>query len=96
PPSGPALTASYGSRPISMINRTPDQPTNWSADHASSDDPVTPKRPVNTYRGKDPIKKIVQNKKLQAILGDKPIPGVRKKHRDERVELRMGVSRVMK
>ncbi|KAH7083378.1 hypothetical protein BKA63DRAFT_152029 [Paraphoma chrysanthemicola] len=96
PPSGPVLAASYESRPISLINRTPDRPTNRPADHASSDDPVTPKRPINTYRGKDAIKKIVQNKKLQAILGDKPIPGERKKHRDERVELRMGVSRVMK
>lgn len=51
---------------------------------------------MNTYRGKDPIKRLVQNKKLQAILGDKPVPKERKKPMDERVELRMGISKVFK
>ena len=92
PPSGPVLTARPHSRTIRMFN----EPMNQPANHVPGDEPTTPKRPVNTYRGKDPIKKIVQNKKLQAIFADKPIPGMRKKHPDERVELRMGVSRVLK
>jgi hypothetical protein len=55
-----------------------------------------PKRPVNTYRGKDPIKKVVQNKKLQAIFADRGVPKERRKWKEERMELRMGVSKVMK
>ncbi|KAJ4324484.1 hypothetical protein N0V94_001224 [Neodidymelliopsis sp. IMI 364377] len=38
-----------------------------------------PKRPVNTYRGNDPLKRLVQNKKLRALLADKKMPGPRKK-----------------
>jgi hypothetical protein len=60
------------------------------------DEPARPKRPVNTYGGKDPIKRLVQNPKLQAILAGKPIPAERKKHRDERMDLRIGVSKVTK
>jgi hypothetical protein len=52
------------------------------------------KRPVNTYRGKDPIKRLVTNKKLQAILGDKPLPKERKKAVGDRMQLRMGMSKI--
>jgi hypothetical protein len=45
--------------------------------------------PPNNYRGKDPIKQLVQNKKLQAVLAGKKVPGERKKHKDERMELIM-------
>jgi hypothetical protein len=41
--------------------------------------PEVPKRPVNTYRGNDPLKRLVQNKKLRALLADKKMPGPRKK-----------------
>jgi hypothetical protein len=93
--SGPHATASpqasalfVGSQPalplapIRMLNRpTPDA----NAAH---------KRPVNTYRGKDPIKRLVTNKKLQAILGDKPLPKERKKAVGDRMQLRMGMSKI--
>lgn len=36
-------------------------------------------RPVNTYKGKDPIKRRVQNTLLRCILADKPLPKARKK-----------------
>lgn len=39
----------------------------------------TEKHPVNTYKGSNPVKKLVQNKKLQNILLDKPQPRPRKK-----------------
>jgi hypothetical protein len=54
------------------------------------------KRPINNYRGKDPIKRLVQNKKLQAILADKPVPRERRKPKDDRMALRMGMNTVLK
>ena len=40
---------------------------------------VAKKRPVNTYRGNDPIKRAFTNAKLRAILSDKGLPKPRKK-----------------
>jgi hypothetical protein len=57
---------------------------------------VAPKRPINKYRGKDPIKRLCQNKKLQAILADKPIPRERQKVAGDRMMLRMGVNGIAK
>lgn len=37
------------------------------------------RRPINTYKGKDPIKRRVQNNLLRCILADKPLPRIRKK-----------------
>jgi hypothetical protein len=37
------------------------------------------RRPVNTYKGNDPIKRLVQNPLLRCILADKPLPKARKK-----------------
>lgn len=59
-------------------------------------DSIKPKRPVNTYRGKDPIKRLVSNKKLQAIFAGRGFPKERKKYSGERPDLRMGTSRVTK
>ncbi|KAF2036560.1 hypothetical protein EK21DRAFT_51425 [Setomelanomma holmii] len=89
-PSGPVLTAPLGAQPIRMVNLPVDKSGQDSPDGGKS------KRPVNTYRGKDPIKKIVQNKKLQAILADRPVPGERRKMKEERVELRLGAGRVLR
>jgi len=58
--------------------------------------PADPKRPANTYRGNDPIKKIVSNKKLQAIFAGKPLPRDRRVAFGERMELRLGSQKVMK
>lgn len=54
------------------------------------------KRPANTYKGKDPVKKLVTNDKLRAILSDKPMPKERRVYSTERVELRLGEKSVMK
>lgn len=56
----------------------------------------TSKRPINTYRGTDTIKKLAQNKKLQAVLAGKAMPKERKRAVEERVELRLGGNTVMK
>jgi hypothetical protein len=40
---------------------------------------VAKKRPVNTYKGNDPIKRAFTNAKLRAILADKSLPKPRKK-----------------
>jgi hypothetical protein len=78
----PPSTPSPAPVPIRMLNRpTPDAN-------------AAVKRPVNTYRGKDPIKRLVTNKKLQAILGDKPLPKERKKAVGDRMQLRMGMSKI--
>ncbi|KAJ4989455.1 hypothetical protein SVAN01_04990 [Stagonosporopsis vannaccii] len=37
------------------------------------------KHPANSYKGNDPIKKMVQNKRLQLVLSGKPMPKPRKK-----------------
>lgn len=90
PPLRSVLPAT-SSRPIRMFSA----PVGGN-NEAEAEVPATPKRPVNTYRGKDPIKKRVQNKKLQALLSDKPIPKERRKFHEERMELRVGVSKVTK
>ena len=51
-------------------------------------------RPLNTYRGKDPVKRAVQNKKLQAILSGRKLPVDKTRTRD--LELKMGEKRVLK
>ncbi|KAH9864420.1 hypothetical protein J1614_010354 [Plenodomus biglobosus] len=51
--------------------------------------PVVPPRPENTYRGNDPIKRMVQNPKLRAILAGKPMPKERRPSKSERMVLRM-------
>lgn len=58
--------------------------------------PPRPERPVNPYRGKDPIKRLVQNDKLRALLAGKPMPRQRKKAAMDRPDLRQGMGRVMK
>ncbi|KAF2130365.1 hypothetical protein P153DRAFT_356146 [Dothidotthia symphoricarpi CBS 119687] len=57
---------------------------------------TTTKRPVNPYRGKDPVKRLVQNPKLRAIFAGKPLPRERKKAPLDRMELRMAMQRVSK
>jgi len=86
----PAQTA----HPIRMFNK----PVVQEAVHVKGkDEPVTPpKRPVYNYRGKDPIKRLISNPKLQAVLAGKSIPAERKKHKDDRMDLRMGASKVTK
>ncbi|CAO2655611.1 Nn.00g044140.m01.CDS01 [Neocucurbitaria sp. VM-36] len=84
-PSTSAATAPRVATPrIRMVNR-----------------PVPPgkavsKRPINKYRGKDPIKKLVQNPKLRAIFADLPLPRARKKALADRPDLRMGASKITK
>jgi hypothetical protein len=58
------------------------------------DTPKESSRPQNTYRGKDPIKRLVQNKKLRAILAGRKVPVERARMRE--MELRMGERRVSK
>ncbi|KAF3040563.1 hypothetical protein E8E12_009570 [Didymella heteroderae] len=41
--------------------------------------PEANRHPANTYKGKDPIKRRVQNTLLRCILADKPLPKARKK-----------------
>lgn len=48
--------------------------------------PEAKKHPVNPYKGNDPVKRLVQNKKLRAILSDKSLPRPRKK--PDRMDLR--------
>jgi hypothetical protein len=85
----PAQTA----RPIRMFN----EPVAQEAVYAKGEgQPTTPKRPVYNYRGKDPIKRLVSNPKLQAVLAGKSIPPERKKHKDDRMDLRMGASKITK
>ncbi|KAH7350464.1 hypothetical protein BKA66DRAFT_575661 [Pyrenochaeta sp. MPI-SDFR-AT-0127] len=57
---------------------------------------IKPKRLVNNYRGKDPIKRLVTNKKLQAIFAGRGFPRDRKKALEDRPDLRMAVSRITK
>ncbi|KAF3051735.1 hypothetical protein E8E11_007617 [Didymella keratinophila] len=45
----------------------------------TEDKPEANRRPVNTYKGNDPIKRRVQNTLLRRILADKPLPKARKK-----------------
>lgn len=88
--SEPAQTA----HPIRMFNEPVVQE---AVDVKGKDEPVTPlKRPVYNYHGKDPIKRLVSNPKLQAVLAGKSIPAERKKYRDDRMDLRMGASKITK
>lgn len=52
-----------------------------------------PARPVNSYRGKDTVKKMVQNARLRALLSDKPMPRERKKCVLDRPALRLGMGK---
>lgn len=47
-----------------------------------------PKRPQNTYKGRNIIKRLVQNKRLRAVLAGTKVPPVRRRVRD--MDLRMG------
>ena len=49
-------------------------------------------RPVNTYRGKDPIKRLVRNEKLQRILAGQGLPKPRK--RADRMDLKCAGGRI--
>lgn len=63
---------------------------------AEAKSPPAPKRPANTYRGKDPIKQICQNKKVQRILSGMTPLAPRKKFHLERPDLKIAVSKIMK
>jgi hypothetical protein len=69
---------------------SPSQPTHLGNQPLNQGNEAS-KRPVNTYQGKDPIKKRVQNKRLQALLADKPIPKEAKPPKEGRMVVRMGV-----
>lgn len=84
PPSRSTYTATSSTNRIRMANQ-PVRDANHGSPH------TTPRRPVNTYRGNDPIKRLVQNKKLQAIFADRPVPKERTKSGHEKMELRMGM-----
>jgi hypothetical protein len=77
-------------------HRPPPAPIHMINELLPRDPLPPPKRPINTYRGKDPIKRLCQNKKLQAILAGKPIPKERQKVAGDRMMLRMGVNGVAK
>jgi hypothetical protein len=89
-PSTPTFTVSP---PILPNLKLRHNTTNSSNRIRLINEPLTPdqdqKRPVNTYRGRDPIKKIVQNKKLQAIFAGKQMPKERGVYKGERMELRL-------
>ncbi|EAT86475.2 hypothetical protein SNOG_06644 [Parastagonospora nodorum SN15] len=95
PPSPPIWLArpAQTARPIRMFNEPVAQE---AVDAKGEGQPTTPKRPVYNYRGKDPIKRLVSNPKLQAVLAGRSIPAERKKHKDDRMDLRMGASKVTK
>jgi hypothetical protein len=71
-------------RPIRMVNVPVTPPS------------AEPKRPVITYRGKDSIKQLVSNKKLQAIFAGKPLPKEPRVFAEERMELRMSAKTVVR
>lgn len=56
--------------------------------------PKNKSRPVNTYKGSDPVKRLVQNKLLQRILKDQGVPRQRKK--PDRPDLRCVGKRVFR
>ncbi|KAJ4361435.1 hypothetical protein N0V95_001852 [Ascochyta clinopodiicola] len=73
--------------PIRLLNsRTPQEPAISFKALSATELPVTatpkttarPKHPVNPYKGKDIVKRLVQNKKLQLLLSDRPMPRPRK------------------
>lgn len=49
----------------------------------------SPQHPVNKYRGKDKIKKLVQNVKLRAIFAGRPVPRERQVSKEQRPQLTM-------
>ncbi|KAF1941325.1 hypothetical protein EJ02DRAFT_455262 [Clathrospora elynae] len=83
----------FSAQPIRMFNRPLDTP-----DDDNDDDELkcAPARPINTYRGKNEIKLMVQNPNLRAIFAGKPYPKERKKASGEKPVLRMGMSRELK
>jgi hypothetical protein len=83
--------------PIRMTNEVPaNRPAVPTIDDTGNVEDTSPKRPVHTYRGKDPIKRMVQNLNLRAVLSGKPYPQQRKKSGEEKPVLRMGMSRTTK
>jgi hypothetical protein len=77
-------------KPIRMTNVPISQVPNSNAE------PTSPKRPINTYRGPDTIKRMVQNPTLRAVLAGKRVPTERRKSGEEKPMLRMGMSRATK
>ncbi|KAF2830566.1 hypothetical protein CC86DRAFT_163172 [Ophiobolus disseminans] len=82
------------SRPIRMFNAPVVDVRRVEADAEAI--PKRTERPVNTYRGKDAIKQLVQNKTLQRLFADKPTLKPPKKSHLERMDLRIGASKVTK
>jgi hypothetical protein len=62
----------------------------------SNAEPTSPKRPINTYRGPDMIKRMFTNPTLRAVLAGKRVPTARRKSREEKPMLRMGMVRATK
>ena len=82
---------------IRMTNEVPaNRPAVPTIGDTGNIEDTSPKRPINTYRGKDPIKHMVQNPNLRAVLSGKPYPQQRKKSGVEKPVLRMGMSRTTK
>lgn len=87
-PPRPVLPATRR-EPTRMLNAFgPSEPDVEIPAHSSEDDPPSKttvtaidakKHPVNKYKGNDPIKKRVQNKRLQLVLSGRPMPKPRKK-----------------
>lgn len=82
-------------RPIRLLNQPVGKPSKsptGNNENESSDEHVAaraPTRPRNTYKGKDKIKRAVQNPKLRAILAGRRLPRPRRKHNEP--VLRMGL-----
>jgi hypothetical protein len=76
--------------PIRMTNVPVSQIPNSNAE------PTSPKRPINTYRGPDMIKRMFTNPTLRAVLAGKRVPTARRKSREEKPMLRMGMVRATK
>lgn len=82
-PPHPVLPATRR-EPIRMINEvvSPEPEAQVLVSSSAVDSPSkstakasdAEKHPANTYKGNDPIKKRVQNKKLQLILAGRPMP----------------------
>jgi hypothetical protein len=78
--------------PIHLLNSfTPHEP---ALDKLQFKAPKKVARLINTYRGNDPIKRLVQNKKLQRLLSDKGVSKPRKK--PDRMDLKCAGSRVFR
>ncbi|KAF1363268.1 hypothetical protein EJ07DRAFT_71054, partial [Lizonia empirigonia] len=71
--------------PIRLLNSwTPHEPdidkpsTDTTAKSPGKHVPAKIRRPVNPYKGKDVVKRLVQNKRLRLLLSDRPMPRARK------------------